>query len=379
MDYANGLSIAYERFEKSMKILHVITSLQTGGAEKLVTDIVPMLKMKGADVDVCLFDGQETAFKKRLENTGCKIYSFSNGGNVYNPLNILRLTRLMRHYDIVHTHNTAPQLFGAIGSVLCSVVMRHYCELITTEHNTSNRRRHWKWYVYIDRWMYHRYKRIICISNQAEENLRLHLKRDNLQIKTIFNGVSVESFHNAQPIASMKASERFVVIMVAGFRYQKDQDTLIRAVSMLSEKDYELWLVGDGERRKELEGLVEGLGLQDRVRFLGLRTDVAELLHTADVVVMSSHWEGLSLSNIEGMSVGKPFVASDVDGLHEVTDGYGILFPHGDADKLAEIITRLHDDKAYYDKIAAACYERAKQFDINKTVDGYFDVYSELV
>jgi len=92
-----------------MKILHVITSLQTGGAEKLVTDIVPMLRLKGLDVDVCLFDGQETAFKKRLEKSGCRIYSFSNGGNVYNPMNILRLTRLMRHYDVVHTHNTAPQ------------------------------------------------------------------------------------------------------------------------------------------------------------------------------------------------------------------------------------------------------------------------------
>ena len=128
-----------------------------------------------------------------------------------------------------------------------------------------------------------------------------------------------------------------------------------------------------------LEQMSTELGVADRVKFWGMRTDVAELLHTADVVVMSSHWEGLSLSNIEGMSVGKPFVASDVDGLREVTDGYGILFEHGNEDKLAEIITRLHDDKAYYDKIADACYNRAKQFDINKTVEGYFDVYRELV
>lgn len=360
-----------------MKILHVITSLQTGGAEKLVTDIVPMLRVKGLDVDVCLFDGQETAFKKRLEKSGCRIYSFSNGGNVYNPMNILRLTRLMRHYDVVHTHNTAPQLFGAIGSVLCSVVMRTQQCLITTEHNTANRRRNWTWYVYIDRWMYKRYKRIICISKQAEENLRLHLKRDNQPIETIFNGVSVESFHNTKPVEEMR-TDRFVVVMVAGFRYQKDQDTLIKAMTKLDKDKYELWLVGDGERRDMLEKLSAELGVSDRVKFLGLRTDVAELLHTADVVVMSSHWEGLSLSNIEGMSVGKPFVASDVDGLREVTDGYGILFEHGNEDKLAETITRLHDDKAYYDKIAAACYERAKQFDINKTVEGYYELYREL-
>ena len=358
-----------------MKILHVITSLQTGGAEKLVTDIVPMLRVKGLDVDVCLFDGQETAFKKRLEKSGCRIYSFSNGGNVYNPMNIFRLAKRIKNYDIVHTHNTAPQLFAAIGKVITPAARR--CRLVTTEHTTSNRRRHIKWYSRIDKWMYCQYSSIICISNQAEENLRKYLN-GKYPIKTIFNGVDVSCFHNATPIANVKKEGKFAIIMVAGFRYQKDQDTLIKAMTKLDKDKYELWLVGDGERRDMLEKLSAELGVSDRVKFLGLRTDVAELLHTADVVVMSSHWEGLSLSNIEGMSVGKPFVASDVDGLREVTDGYGILFEHGNEDKLAETITRLHDDKAYYDKIAAACYERAKQFDINKTVEGYYELYREL-
>ena len=103
------------------------------------------------------------------------------------------------------------------------------------------------------------------------------------------------------------------------------------------------------------------------------------MLKSADVVVMSSHWEGLSLSNIEGMSSGRPFVASDVDGLREVTKGYGVLFPHGDAEALAAIIRQLHDDKAYYDQIADKCYQRAMMFDINKMVDGYESVYKELV
>ena len=103
------------------------------------------------------------------------------------------------------------------------------------------------------------------------------------------------------------------------------------------------------------------------------------MLKSADVVVMSSHWEGLSLSNIEGMSSGRPFVASDVDGLREVTKGYGVLFPHGDAEALANIIRKLHDDKAYYDEVAEKCHQRALMFDIDKMVDGYEAVYRELV
>ena len=114
------------------------------------------------------------------------------------------------------------------------------------------------------------------------------------------------------------------------------------------------------------------------MKLLGLRTDVPNILKTADVVVMSSHWEGLSLSNIEGMSAGKPFVASDVNGLREVTQGYGLLFPHEDAEALAKIIQQLHEDRQYYQQIAARCYERAKEFDISKMASAYAEVYRQL-
>lgn len=360
-----------------MKILHVITSLSTGGAEMLVVNLMPMFKKMGHEVGVVVFNGERTPLMDRLEREcpECEIYRL--GTSYYNPWYIMKLVRIMRKYDVVHTHNTAPQLFGAFGSVLCSVVMRHENVLVTTEHTTSNRRRGWKWYVCIDRWMYRRYKRVICISNQAEENLRQYLKREKFSIQTIFNGVDVESFHNAKAVEAMK-SEKFVAVMVAGFRYQKDQDTLVKAMEKLPKEGYELWLVGDGDRRKEIETLVRNLNLQDNVKFLGLRTDVAAILKTSDVVVMSSHWEGLSLSNIEGMSAGKPFVASDVDGLREVTDGHGILFPHEDSGALAEIIKRLSEDKEYYQSIANRCYSRAKEFDISEMARRYNEVYLEF-
>ena len=136
-------------------------------------------------------------------------------------------------------------------------------------------------------------------------------------------------------------------------------------------------MVGDGARKNDLETLVSDLGCCGQVKFLGIRSDVPNILKTADVVVMSSHWEGLSLSNIEGMSAGKPFIASDVNGLREVTDGYGILFPHGNSEKLAEVIKDLSEDKAYYEKVAIRCYERAKQFDISETVKRYNKLYEQ--
>ena len=166
--------------------------------------------------------------------------------------------------------------------------------------------------------------------------------------------------------------------MVAGFRKQKNQDTIIRALTLLDKEKYEVWFAGIGERMEEVKQLVLSLGVGDRVRFLGLRTDIPNVLRAADVIVMSSHWEGLSLSNVEGMSAHKPFIASDVSGLKEVTKGYGLLFPHEDAKALAEEINRLASDETYYNEIAERCYNRALEFDISNTVSGYADVYKNV-
>lgn len=351
-----------------MRILHIITSLQTGGAETLVVNLMPRFRDLGHEVGLVVFNNEKTKLMERLKHEcpECKIYEL--GTSCYNPLYIIKLIGIMKKYDIVHTHNSSPQLFAAITNLFTRK------KLITTEHNTSNRRRYWKWYANIDRWMYNRYNCIICISNQAEENLRNYLKRDKLPIVTIFNGVDIASFHNAKPIEELK-TDKFVAIMVAGFRKQKDQDTLVKAIAKLPKEKFELWLVGTGERLNDVKNLAKNLNIEDNVKFLGLRTDVARLLHTADVVVMSSHYEGLSLSNIEGMSVDKPFIASDVDGLHEITEGYGILFPHEDSDSLAKIIERLSTDQDYYNQVASSCYARAQQFDITKMVEGYEGVY----
>lgn len=356
-----------------MKILHITTSLQTGGVEMLIVNLMPRFKALGYEVGVVVFYAERTVLMERLEKEcpECKIYCF--GHSYYNPWYIVKLIRIMRHYDIIHTHNSSPQLFAAIANIFC------HKKLITTEHSTNNRKRERGGiFRLVDKWMYRRYNDVICISEIAEQKLREYLgNTDGQHICTINNGVDVEMFHNAEPFPELK-TEMFVAVMVAGFREAKDQDTLIKAMTFLPKEQYELWLVGDGVRRRELQNLVHELDLQDNVKFLGLRTDVPNVLKSADVVVMSSHWEGLSLSNVEGMSVGKPFVASDVNGLREVTKDYGLLFPHGDEKALAEIIMKLHDDKDYYKQVADKCYERACQFDIKTMVEAYSNIYLSL-
>ena len=365
-----------------MRILQVITSLDMGGAETLVVNLIPRLQVLGNTVDLCVFNGAETPLTHRLkkESPQTKVYALGHG--VYNPLYIFKLVKIMKNYDIVHTHNSSPQLFVAIASLFSRT------DIVSTEHNTSNRKRNWKWYRPIESWMYGRYNHVICISKIAEEKLREYMGGEWLvessnrykSITTINNGIDVNAISEAVPCKELLGlkENRKSILMVAGFRKQKNQDTIIRALTLLDKEKFEVWFAGIGERMEEVKQLALSLGVSERVRFLGLRTDIPNVLRAADVIVMSSHWEGLSLSNVEGMSAHKPFIASDVNGLKEVTKGYGILFPHEDAKALAEEIKRLASDETYYNEIAERCYNRALEFDISNTVSGYADVYKSI-
>ena len=197
------------------------------------------------------------------------------------------------------------------------------------------------------------------------------------KISTINNGVDVKAISNAVPDAELLSlkKDRKAILMVAGFRNQKDQNTVVKALNILDKEKFEVWFAGIGDRMDDVKQLVVSLGITDNVRFLGLRTDIPNVLKAADFIVMSSHWEGLSLSNVEGMSAHKPFIASDVNGLRGVTKGYGVLFPHEDATILAQVIKSLAGDETYYHEIAERCYNRASEFDISKMVVEYNFIY----
>lgn len=334
--------------------------------------MVPLFIEKGHTVDVLLFDGIETLFKQKLLSQNVKVISLGVNTFVYNPLLIFRLIPIIKQYDIVHTHNTACQYFVAIASKFLN---HKDIKFITTEHNTTNRRRNIHWLRPIEKWMYKQYNTIICISDKVKENLQECIG-SNYPIKIIYNGIDIPKYIHAislnREILGLK--DNFIICMVAGFRLQKDQDTLIRAMKRLP-NNFHLWLIGDGERRKELELLTQKEELADRVKFWGIRSDIPQLLKTADIIVMSSHWEGLSLSSIEGMSSGKPFVASDVDGLHEIVNGYGVLFQEGNDKALSETILKLIQNKTLYANIAEKCQKRATEFDLHTTIDSYLSIY----
>ena len=118
---------------------------------------------------------------------------------------------------------------------------------------------------------------------------------------------------------------------------QKDQKTLIKALALLPDDFYVLF-VGDGPLLDEYQKLAQYYNLSKRILFLSVREDAISILKASDIVVMSSNFEGFGLAAVEGMAAGKPVIASDVEGLSNIVEGAGLLFePHNEKDLAAKV------------------------------------------
>lgn len=363
---------------KVIKVLHVITTLHAGGVEKLMVELLPLINGKGIQADLMVFNGTRTFFFDKLEEAGIKIFAGDPGTSVYSPLNIVKLRKLMGDYDIIHTHNSSPQIFASISSLGSSAC------LVTTEHNTFNRRRQNKVLSRLDRWIYRRYHKITCVSKEVEHKLREHIGPSRARdIVTIYNGVDIEPFRLAKASEELNVYRQAhgdvkLLMMVAGFRKQKDQETLIKAMAYLPE-NYHLMFVGNGEMQQVCRSWVHDLGLEDRVVFMGRRNDVAELLKGADVSILSTHYEGFGLAVIESMAVGVPMILTDVDTLREVAGDAAIFVRPGDSVRLAEEVRNVVENPELRKRLIDKGQRRADRFRLETMAKGYVELYRNII
>ena len=364
-----------------MKVLHFITSLRTGGAERLVAALAQLMSVAGDEVEVLLMDGAQTLLKNEMDLSRIPVFALSKGWRAMrNPFLIFKLIRFLRKgkYDIVHTHNTSCQLMAAVSSLFVPL------SLVTTEHNTTNKRRTYRAFKPIDRWMYGRYLRIVCVGKETESALLDYLPLLSGKTITIANGIDLDLFHLAIPDKDISATKGIKILMIAAFRAQKDHACLIRAIRLLPDV-YHLFLAGGAETPEDektllaCKDLVQTEGLASRVFFLGVRNDISSLLAACNVAVLSSHYEGLSLSAVECMASGKAFIASDVDGLRTLVSGAGLLFPPGDSEKLSGLIRQVCENPTLAREIGTRCQERARQYDISETARRYREEYNRIL
>lgn len=366
-----------------MKVLQIINNLGSGGAEKLLESLVPLLNARNnVEVDVLLLTDKKNVYENIMRENNVNIYIIPYN-NIYDPRNVFAIRKYLikRKYDIVHSHLFPTQYWVAFASLF----LKNKIKFITTEHSTNNRRRTKKYLRILEKLMYSRYNRIISISTTAQNNLLDWIKPKDERLGSytvIENGINLDRIKEAKPYdkrelinkKDLKENTVFVT-MVGRFSQAKNQSTLIKAINKLPD-NYHLILLGEGPLIDDNIRLVQNLNVNDRVHFLGFRQDVERIIETSDIIVLSTHWEGLSLASIEALASGKPFIASSVPGVEEVVKNRGLLFEDGNVEKLASLIVKLMNNEELTEKVVKRSLEASKTYDIRNTISQLLDVYN---
>jgi glycosyltransferase involved in cell wall biosynthesis len=219
--------------------------------------------------------------------------------------------------------------------------------------------------------------RIITVS-EFDRNLALASRLAPAEkIVTVHNGMP-----DVSPASWADPSRTPVrLVMTARFESQKDHPTLLRALAGLN-GSWELDLIGDGPLLPQAQSLASDLGLKDRIRFWGQRTDVEARLAAAQVALLITNWEGFPRSILEAMRAGLPVVASSVGGITEsVQDGVtGFIIARGDVDALRRRLAELLNDAGLRVRMGRSGRERyERHFQLEQTMEKTMAVYHELL
>jgi len=363
---------------KLIHIQHVVLSLQPGGLENGVVNVVNRLNPNRFRSSVCCLQ-QAGGFAARLSAVELAIHEMGKRGGIdfFLPLRLANLFRRTKP-DIVHTRNADAFFYGFLGAKMAGVR-----SVIHSEHGRTFGERRLRYLVQRE---FSRYTDVVfSVSEQLKRDLVARIGIPANRIRVIYNGVDFDKFASTQRDQSRAQlgvrSDEFLVGSVGRLVRVKNFPLLLRAICAPGMNKVIVALVGDGPERKALEVLARSLEISERVRFLGHRDDVADLLAAMDVFVLPSISEGMSNTLLEAMAAGIPAVASDVGGTPEIVrDGIdGLLFESGNLTALRDKLQRVLADGALRMCFAEAGRIRVlRDFSMEAMITSYEKLYESV-
>ena len=365
-----------------IRVGFVVHVMNVAGAEMLVAETIRRLGSRIEPVIFCL--DQVGVLGERLQSDGVPVLSLGRREGLD-----LRVSRRMareikqRRLQVIHGHQYTPFFYGAIAARLSGVRPRviftehgrHYPDVVSTGRRLANR-------VLFDRLAHH-------VNAVCHFSARALSEIDGFaagRIQVIENGVDLPRYAPDTDVTTLRKKlgldpERRYITTVARFHPVKDHRTLLQAFAKIAplRPEVDLLLVGDGALRQELQQLAVELGIDARVRFLGVRDDVADLLHASDVFALTSVSEAASITLLEAMACSLPVVVTAVGGNPEIVrDGVdGLLAPRRDVQAIANALLRLLRDDALALEMGRSGAERVRQtFQLDRTIERYYSLYS---
>jgi glycosyltransferase involved in cell wall biosynthesis len=364
------------------RVLHVLANLGAGGAERMAVHIVLGLNRRRFEPAVVAYSGRYGSdLEQQLDQAGIKTW-FLGKGPGFEWRTYYRLHRVFKEFrpDIVHTH------VHVMRYAFPSLVYFKPRLMVHTVNNIAEceiePRARW-----LQRLAYRRGVIPVAVAREVAASLERVYGIGNSRV--VWNCVPTDLYASPHtPRSAWRAKQGFsekdvLFVCVARFAPQKNHDLLISAFAKgpAADPKAHLVLAGQGVLRAQLQVRVNELGLTNRVHFLGLRTDIPDVLGAADIFALSSDYEGNPLSVIEAMAAGLPIVSTAVGGVPELLHNgrEGFIVSPGSAEQLSEAMVTLLKDADLRTAMGAAAAVRAKsKFNVSAMVRAYEELYEQV-
>jgi sugar transferase (PEP-CTERM/EpsH1 system associated) len=364
---------------KKLHIMHVQESLEVGGMENGIVNLVTHLDPDRFQSSLCCLN-RVGPLAERVRGTVVPVFALEQAEGTSLSL-AFRLRELLvrERVDIVHTHNFYSGLYGISAAVLARtprIVHGEHGDLVL---GPSRRRRAMRFLApFVDRF--------VTVSRELRDDFSARSGIPASRIEAIANGVNLGCFNVSVDVPRVRqrlglAPAARVIGAVGRLVDVKNYPLLLGAMVRLAGAfpDIVCVIVGDGPCRRTLEQMAVALGVT--ARFLGERHDVPELMAAMDIFVSTSVREGMSNTILEAMAARRPVVATLVGGTAELVDDgiTGSLVPSGDAERLAAALRRLLAEPALCRRMGTAGRERVlREFSLERMVEQYEGLYLRL-
>ena len=354
------------------RVMIVVHGLETGGAEMMVLHLARELSRAGHPVRVVSLHGDDTDVAGLMRRAGVDVVALNKAGGP-DPRTVLRLRAQMRDFSpaVVHTH--LPVLEYVLPAVR---LYGRRVKVIHTVHNIAREETRHRVLREVNRRAFSHGVVPVALNEEVRSSICREYALPPSAVPVVGNGIDLDAFRGPQRRGPRGAGAR--LLCVARLAPAKNHTLLLRTVARLREsgRDVSLTLVGDGPLRGALEERARELGISERVRFAGRRTDTAAFYRDCDLFVLLSDYEGMPMSIIEAMASGLPVVATRAGGVAElVDDGVNGALVEADAAAAAGAIAAICDDPALYARLSAGAVRTSSHYSAEAMMEKYVDLY----
>lgn len=349
-----------------MKVVFVISSLNAGGAERVIANLANEFSQRGYDVSIVLF--RNVIHYSLVPQICVEVIQESHKGSsyIYHASRQLRSKLKAKKPDVVISFLTEINVLSIFASA------GQEWKLIVSERNNPYVMPKNKRYRILRKLLYPFADTFVFQTKQARDYFNNTIRRKSTIIHNPVVPTNVEQRENQRNI--------FSIVSVGRLEPQKNMQLLIDAFAEFHKKypDSELTIYGEGSERNNLQLLIEKLSLDGVVNLPGNKQNILELIANDNVFVLSSDYEGMSNALMEAMAVGLPCISTDcpIGGSAELISDHenGILVPVGDREKITNAMIELYDNIELRVKIGQKAKEIKQTHSIGCIADKWVDL-----